>query len=99
VALPTLTRYYRLGYDAVRRHARKAYVVMPARLAADEAELLPFAGRFSGAVLDVHYCNLFSGAFDRLTTDENTDFVRRNRSSDLAAVTKRNGRPLTFVGA
>ena len=97
--LRSLTKYYRLGYDAVRRHTRTAYVVMPASLAADDTELLWFAGRFSRAVLDVHYYNLFSGAFDRLTADENIDFVRRNRSSDLEAVTRRNGRPLTFVGA
>jgi hypothetical protein len=97
--LPSLTKYYRDGYDAVRRHTRTAYVVMPARLSADATELLRFAGRFTRAVLDVHYYNLFSDEFDGLTADENIDFVRKNRSSDLAAVTRRNGRPLTFVGA
>ncbi|PVH64561.1 hypothetical protein PAHAL_2G303700 [Panicum hallii] len=96
--LPSLTKYYRDGYDAVRRHTRTAYVVMPARLSADATELLRFAGRFTRAVLDVHYYNLFSDEFDGLTADENIDFVRKNRSSDLAAVTRRNGRPLTFVG-
>ncbi|RCV12115.1 hypothetical protein SETIT_2G243300v2 [Setaria italica] len=76
----------RVRVNAVRRHAPTAYVIMPARLAADESELLGFAGRFARAVLDVHYYNLFSGAFDHLTVDQNIDFVRKNRSSDLAAV-------------
>ncbi|RLN35778.1 putative glucan 1,3-beta-glucosidase A [Panicum miliaceum] len=65
---------------------------------ADATELLEFAGRFSRAVLDVHYYNLFTSRFAHLTADENIDFARKNRSSELAAVTRRNGRPLTFVG-
>ncbi|CAN6218076.1 unnamed protein product [Urochloa humidicola] len=100
VTLPSLTKYYGDAYDAVRRHTSEAYVIMPARLAADDAELLPFAAgrRFRRAVPDVHYYNLYSSVFDHLTVEQNIEFVRKNRSSDLAAVTRRNGRPLTFVG-
>ncbi|CAD6204820.1 unnamed protein product [Miscanthus lutarioriparius] len=96
--LSSLTKYYQDGYNAVRRHTSTAYVVMSNRLSADATELLQFAGGFSGAVLDVHYYNLFSSVFSSLTVEQNIDFVRNNRSSDLAAVTNQNGRPLTFVG-
>ncbi|KAF8723255.1 hypothetical protein HU200_021771 [Digitaria exilis] len=53
---------------------------------------------FTGAVLDVHYYNLFDIKFDTLTVQQNIDFVRNNRSADLKAITNQNGRPLTFVG-
>ncbi|KAG2579000.1 probable glucan 1,3-beta-glucosidase A [Panicum virgatum] len=96
--LASIMKYYQDGYDAVRRHTSTAYVIMSNRLSASATELLQFAGGFSGAVLDVHYYNLFSSDFDSLTVEQNIDFVRNNRSSDLAAVTSQNGRPLTFVG-
>ncbi|KAF8672791.1 hypothetical protein HU200_049245 [Digitaria exilis] len=86
------------AYNAVRRHTSTAYVIMPARFSADAAELLGFVGSFPLAVLDVHYYNLFSSKFNGLTVDQNIDFVRKNRSSELAAITRQNGRPLTFVG-
>jgi hypothetical protein len=96
--LPSLKKYYQDGYNAVRRHTSTAYVIMSNRLSADATELLQFAGGFSGAVVDVHYYNLFDSKFNGLTVDQNIDFVRNNRSADLAAVTTQNGRPLTFVG-
>ncbi|CAN6293769.1 unnamed protein product [Urochloa humidicola] len=95
----SLTKYYQDGYNAVRQHTSTAYVIMSNRLSiADPTELLQFAGGFSGTVLDVHYYNLFDSKFNSLTVDQNIDFVRNNRSTDLATVTNQNGRPLTFVG-
>jgi hypothetical protein len=64
----------------------------------DQKELLQFASEFPGAVLDVHYYNLFDSKFENLTVQQNIDFVRNNRSAELAAITNQNGRPLTFVG-
>jgi hypothetical protein len=100
VALPGLKQYYQDGYDAVRRYTPTAYVVISNRLGiADPTELLQFAGGLSGSVLDVHYYNLFESKFANLTVQQNIEYVRNNRSSDLAAVTsKNNGFPLTFVG-
>ncbi|RLN01117.1 putative glucan 1,3-beta-glucosidase A isoform X1 [Panicum miliaceum] len=97
-ALDSLARYYRAGYDAVRRHSPAAYVVMSNRLSSgNSTELLPFAGGLQGAVIDVHYCTVFNSAFSNFTVQQNIDFVRTNFSGELAAVTTQNG-PLTFVG-
>ncbi|KAL6883389.1 hypothetical protein ACP4OV_010803 [Aristida adscensionis] len=99
VTLSSLEKYYQDAYDAVRRHTSTAYVIMSNRLSiADPMELLQFAGGFAGAVVDVHYYNLYTSNFNSLTAQQNIDFVRNNRSSDLAAVTPQNGRPLSFVG-
>jgi len=99
VPLSSLKKYYQDGYNAVRRHTSTAYVVMSNRLSIDDpTELLQFAGNFPGSVLDVHYYNLFTSMFDNLTVQQNIDFVKNNRSSDLSAVTRKNGYPLTFVG-
>jgi hypothetical protein len=97
--LSSLKKYYQDGYNAVRRHTSTAYVVMSNRLSIDDpTELLQFAGNFPGSVLDVHYYNLFTSMFDNLTVQQNIDFVKNNRSSDLSAITRKNGYPLTFVG-
>ncbi|KAL6643018.1 hypothetical protein ACP70R_021199 [Stipagrostis hirtigluma subsp. patula] len=99
VTLSSLEKYYQDAYNAVRKHTSTAYVIMSNRLSiSDPTELLQFAGDFPGAVIDVHYYNLYTSAFANLTAQQNIDFVRNNRSSDLAAVTMKNGSPLTFVG-
>ncbi|WVZ58593.1 hypothetical protein U9M48_008851 [Paspalum notatum var. saurae] len=98
--LDSLMKYYKDGYYAVRRHTSTPYVIMSNRLNINnQSEILQFAGNFTGAVLDVHYYNLFSSVFDNFTTvQQNIDFVRNNRSAELAAITNKNGSPLTFVG-
>ncbi|KAJ4822415.1 hypothetical protein Tsubulata_036412 [Turnera subulata] len=99
VPLDTLTKYYKAGYNAVRKHSSKAYVVMSNRLGISEpTELFPFASGLSGSVVDVHYYNLFSSIFDNLSVQQNVDFIYVNRSSDLSKVTTSNGAPLSFVG-
>uniref|UniRef100_J3N249 Uncharacterized protein n=1 Tax=Oryza brachyantha TaxID=4533 RepID=J3N249_ORYBR len=97
-SLPALMKYYKDGYDAVRKYTSTAYVIMSNRLSASNTELLDFAGGLPGAVVDVHYYNLFTSDFDGLTVQQNIDFVRNSRSAELATVTRQNGRPLTFVG-
>jgi hypothetical protein len=53
--LDSLTKYYRDGYNAVRKHSPTAYVVMSNRLSSgNSTELLQFASGFQGAVIDVH---------------------------------------------
>uniref|UniRef100_A0A0D9XJ31 Uncharacterized protein n=1 Tax=Leersia perrieri TaxID=77586 RepID=A0A0D9XJ31_9ORYZ len=97
VSLEALKKYYSDGYNAVRKYNSKAYVIMSNRLSAINTELLDFAGGFSGSVVDVHYYNLFTSAFNGLTADQNIEYVRNNRSAELATVTRPNG-PMTFVG-
>ncbi|CAK9174264.1 unnamed protein product [Ilex paraguariensis] len=98
VSLENLIKYYKGGYDAVRRHSSTAFVVMSNRLGpADPRELFSLASGLSGSVIDVHYYNLFSDVFDNMTVQQNIEFIDTNRSAQLSFVTTSNG-PLTFVG-
>ena len=98
VTLESLTKYYRAGYEAVRRHSSTAYVVFSNRLGPSQPrELFPLASGLMGSVIDVHYYNLFSNVFDDMTVQQNIDYVRVNQSSSLTYITTSNG-PLTFVG-
>lgn len=99
VTLEMVTKYYRAGYEAVRKHSLTAYVVMSNRLGShtDSRELFPLTSGLNGAVIDVHYYNLFVDTFDKMTVQQNIDFVYTNRSAQLGHVTTSNG-PLTFVG-
>ncbi|KAL3592346.1 hypothetical protein D5086_010986 [Populus alba] len=97
-SLDSMTKYYKAGYDAVRKHSSTAYVVMSNRLSSDDPrELFPLASGLTGSVIDVHYYNLFSDEFNSMSVQQNIDFINTNRSSQLNHVTTSNG-PLTFVG-
>ncbi|KAJ9167048.1 hypothetical protein P3X46_021730 [Hevea brasiliensis] len=96
--LDSVTKYYKAGYNAVRKHSSSAYVVMSNRLGpAEPRELFPLASGLNGTVIDVHYYNLFSDIFNNMTVQQNIDFIHTNRSAQLNYVTTSNG-PLTFVG-
>uniref|UniRef100_A0A0D9XJL8 Uncharacterized protein n=1 Tax=Leersia perrieri TaxID=77586 RepID=A0A0D9XJL8_9ORYZ len=97
VSLDALTKYYQDAYNVVRKYTSQAYVILSNRVSGDPTEILSFASSLFGAVIDVHYWNLFDSMFDNFTVDQNINFVRNNRSSDLNIVTKQNA-PLTFVG-
>ncbi|GMN33691.1 hypothetical protein TIFTF001_004293 [Ficus carica] len=98
VNLDTLKRYYKAGYDAVRKYTSTAYVILSNRLgAADSRELLSFASGLNRVVIDVHYYSLYSDFFKSLTVQQHIDYIYNQRSSDLGAVTTSNG-PLSFVG-
>ncbi|PQM41464.1 glucan 1 3-beta-glucosidase A [Prunus yedoensis var. nudiflora] len=97
-SLQNVTKFYKAGYAAVRKHSSTAYVVFSNRLGPIEPrELFPLANGLKGSVIDVHYYNLFVRAFDNLTVQQNIDFIHTNRSQELNYVTTSNG-PLTFVG-
>ncbi|XP_025610271.1 probable glucan 1,3-beta-glucosidase A isoform X2 [Arachis hypogaea] len=96
--LEALNKYYKAGYEAVRKHSKTAYVVLSNRLASsDPREFFPVATGLMKTVIDVHYYSLYESKFDNLTVQQNIDFIQTNRSSDLTFVTTSNG-PLTFVG-
>ncbi|XP_057419357.1 probable glucan 1,3-beta-glucosidase A [Lotus japonicus] len=97
VNLQSLKSYYQAGYDAVRKHTSSAYVIMSSPLDRDPKVLLPFARGFSGVVMDVHYYNLFSNQFSNMNVQQNIDYIKNHRASELASLTTSNG-PLTFVG-
>ncbi|CAA7401014.1 unnamed protein product [Spirodela intermedia] len=98
VPFDKLKSYYQAGYDAVRRHTTTAYVIMSARLSADDTEFIPFASSLDGTVLDVHYYHVYSIMFLGWTAQQNINYVYKDRASQLAALTKSNGGPLSFVG-
>ncbi|KAK3012755.1 hypothetical protein RJ639_008103 [Escallonia herrerae] len=97
--LESVIKYYRDGYNAVRKHSSTTYVVMSNRLGPmDPKELFPLASGLQGTVIDVHYYNLFwPEIFDSMTVQQNIDFINTNRSAQLNEVTTANGY-LTFVG-
>ncbi|EEE50844.1 hypothetical protein OsJ_31274 [Oryza sativa Japonica Group] len=97
VPVDTLTKYYQDAYNAVRKYTLQAYVILSTRMSGDPTEFLSVASSLFGAVIDVHYYNLYNSMFDNYTVEQNINFVRNNRSSDINTVTKQNV-PLTFVG-
>lgn len=99
VNLDSLKGYYQAGYDAVRKHSSSAFVIMSSLLDSNPKGFLSFASAFQGAVIDVHYYNLFSDSFTKMNVQQNIDYVTKHRASDLASLTSPNGHgPLVFVG-
>lgn len=96
VNLDSLKTYYKLAYDAVRKHSSSAYVIMSNPLDADSKVLLSFAKDFDRVVIDVHYYNLYSGKFNNMNVQQNIDYIRNDRASDLNGVSSTNA--LSFVG-
>ncbi|XP_027333412.1 probable glucan 1,3-beta-glucosidase A [Abrus precatorius] len=96
VNIDSLKKYYREAYDAVRKHSPSAYVIMSNPLDKDSKVLLSFVKDFDRVVLDVHYYNLFSSKFDDMNAQQNIDYIRNERASDLSGVSSTNA--LTFVG-
>ncbi|KAJ8619175.1 hypothetical protein MRB53_015361 [Persea americana] len=98
VSLESLTKYYKAGYNAVRKHSSTAYVIMSNRLGpANHQELFPLASGRNRTVIDVHYYSFFDSVFLNMTVKANIDFIYTNRSAQLNAMTTSNG-PKTFIG-
>ncbi|AES68504.1 putative glucan 1,3-beta-glucosidase [Medicago truncatula] len=96
VNLDSLKKYYKAAYDAVRKYNPEAYVIMSNPLDGDSKALLSFVSGFNKVVLDVHYYNMFWEKFNGMNVQQNIDFIRNERASDLAGVSSTNA--LTFIG-
>ncbi|KAI0498593.1 hypothetical protein KFK09_019483 [Dendrobium nobile] len=97
VTLESLKKYYKAGYDIVRKYSN-VFVIMSNRLSISHpTELIKFASGFSGSVVDVHYYNVFSKIFKGMSVQQNIDYVYNNRASTLSSLMVSNG-PLIFVG-
>ncbi|XP_027368378.1 probable glucan 1,3-beta-glucosidase A [Abrus precatorius] len=93
-----LSKYYKAGYEVVRKHSSTAYVVLSNRLGpSDPKEFLPLASGLKRSVIDVHYYSVLNDTFTNFTVQEHIDFIKTNRASELNLVTASNG-PLSFVG-
>ncbi|CAL5414886.1 unnamed protein product [Camellia sinensis] len=78
-SLDSIIKYYKAGYEVVRKHSKTAYVVMSNRLRqADPKELFPLASGLERTVIDVHYYNLFSDVFNNMTVQQNINFINTN---------------------
>lgn len=100
MTLEALNKYYKAGYEAVRKHSSTAYVVLSNRIGpSNPRELFPLANGLMRSVIDVHYYNIFDDVFENMSAQQNIDFIYTNRSSQLNNITTSNGNgPLTFVG-
>ncbi|KAL2335869.1 hypothetical protein Fmac_010315 [Flemingia macrophylla] len=96
VNLESLKKYYKEAYDAVRMHNPNAYVIMSNPLDADSKVLLSFVEGFDKVVIDVHYYNLFWSNFNNMNVQQNIEFIRNDRASDLSGVS--STKALSFVG-
>ncbi|KAI3460008.1 hypothetical protein Pfo_016671 [Paulownia fortunei] len=98
VSVENVTKFYKAGYDAVRKHSPTAYVVLSNRLGPSEPrELFTLANGMTRSVIDVHFYNLFSSIFNDLTVEQNIEYIYNNRSAQLRELTTSNG-PLILVG-
>ncbi|GMN33688.1 hypothetical protein TIFTF001_004295 [Ficus carica] len=98
VNLDTLTRYYKAGYDAVRKYTSTAYVILSNRVVTgDKRELFSLASGLNRVVIDVHYYNYFFDGFRDWSAQQNIDIIYNDRSAELGALIISNG-PLVFVG-
>ncbi|KAI0498586.1 hypothetical protein KFK09_019476 [Dendrobium nobile] len=97
VTLDHLKKYYKVGYDTVRKYS-DVYVIMSNRLLTrNPTELIRFASGFSGSVIDVHYYNMFSKVFEDMTVQQNINYIKKYRASTIKSLTVSNG-PLIFIG-
>ncbi|KAF8411497.1 hypothetical protein HHK36_004049 [Tetracentron sinense] len=99
VTFENLNKFYKAGYQAVRKYTPSAYVILSARLGpANPTEFLSLAKSLNHVVIDVHYYNLFSDTFKNMNNvQQNIDYIYNDRAAQLSAVTPSNG-PLSFVG-
>lgn len=98
VNLDTLKKYYKAGYDAVRKYSDSVFVILSNRLSiSDPTELISFASSLKNVVIDVHYYNLYSDKFKSMNVEQHIDYINTQRSSDINTLTTSNG-PLVLVG-
>ncbi|CAL5437148.1 unnamed protein product [Camellia sinensis] len=100
--LESLNKYYRDGYNAVRKYSSTAYVIMSNRInespeTYDPKEFFSLASGLDGSVIDIHYYNLYFNNSDTMSVQQNINFIYNNRSRELNQLTTSNG-PLTFIG-
>ncbi|KAL5705440.1 hypothetical protein ACHQM5_023742 [Ranunculus cassubicifolius] len=98
VPLNILVSYYTKGYQIVRNYSSTAYVIICQRIGSvDPIELFNVNIGSSNLVVDIHYYNLFDDSFLNFSTEDNIDFVYKNRQTQLQALNSANG-PLVFIG-
>ncbi|KAJ7956857.1 Glucan 1,3-beta-glucosidase [Quillaja saponaria] len=100
INLRTLEKFYKEGYDAVRKYTQNAYVMMSTRIntTSSNSELIPFAAskEFDRVAIDAHYYYIFADMFKNMTVQQTVDFIYNQTATDLGSLTT-NG-SFSFVG-
>ncbi|XP_026416327.1 glucan 1,3-beta-glucosidase A-like [Papaver somniferum] len=94
-----LKKYYKDGYDIVRRHSDKAYVIMCQRIG-EGSNLTRLYNAIadmglSKVVFDLHYYNLYIDLFFNKSPQQNIDYIKNERKSEIKSL---NAGPLVFIG-
>lgn len=68
-------------------------------LTSDATELLLFAIKLDGSVIDVHYYNIFTKKFKHMTLRQHIEYVHKERAAELKRFTEKDDPlKLLFVG-
>ncbi|MCL7049224.1 hypothetical protein MKW94_008092, partial [Papaver nudicaule] len=100
VDLDILKKYYKDGYDIVRKYSSTAYVLMCQRIGENPEGLYRAIANMglSNVVIDSHYYNLFfDQGFKNMSPQDNIDFIYRERKPKIESLNDANG-PLVFIG-
>ncbi|KAJ7956856.1 Glucan 1,3-beta-glucosidase [Quillaja saponaria] len=91
INLRTLEKFYKEGYDAVRKYTQNAYMMMSTRISttSSNSELIPFAAskEFDRVAIDAHYYYIFADMFKNMTVQQTIDFVYNQTATDLGSLT------------
>ncbi|KAI3934934.1 hypothetical protein MKW92_013127 [Papaver armeniacum] len=98
VSFDALQKYYEDGYNIIRKHSSKAYVIMCQLSSGDQdpANLYRANTGKSNVVLDLHYYNLGS-TFENMTVQENINYLYNTRKTQMNSLNSSDG-PLLFIG-
>ncbi|KAI3952433.1 hypothetical protein MKX01_005300 [Papaver californicum] len=96
-----LMKYYKDGYDIVRKHSDTAYVIMCQMVGEgfENAGVYQSIAKMglSNVVVDFHYYNLYNDFFSNKSVKENIDYIRNERKRRIESRNAPNG-PLVFIG-
>ncbi|KAF7815591.1 putative glucan 1,3-beta-glucosidase A [Senna tora] len=106
VTLKSLEDYYRAAHKVVRKYNPTVYVIFSIRLSFTEAEVPPIHELFPLAnsldddkiVVDVHWYSLYYDIFTGLSAQEHIDYIKYNRSQQMADLLDNSGKALINIG-
>ncbi|XP_026416308.1 uncharacterized protein LOC113311714 isoform X2 [Papaver somniferum] len=104
VPFDTLQKYYKDGYDIVRKHSPTAYVIMCQLSGNNGADPDPAAlyqantgnGK-SNVVVDLHYYNVHNSLFDNMSAPQHINYLHDTRKTQMDSLNAADG-PLVFIG-
>ncbi|MCL7031800.1 hypothetical protein MKW94_015870 [Papaver nudicaule] len=97
IPFDTLQKYYKEGYDIVRKHSSTAYVIL-CQLDGPEkpADLYKANIGKSKVVVDLHYFHVLQ-SFEKISPQENIEYLYNIRKTEMDSLNAANG-PLVFIG-